>query len=305
MTKPSVMKGLAVLIVAALTAAAAERVVADQLRIDVVALDAKGAPVLDLRPAEFEVWINGFQIPIETVTFIAPGVADATRTIVVLLDDITVNQAMTPRVRQAARRLVERTSDADQVAVVSLDGAVMERSNNRDLVLKAIDRYNVRGFPIPIDAAGEHVLKTITSIARQLAEAPGGRKAIVAIGSGWLFDTPIPPPQVQRDLRAEWLDAMRATAAAHVSLYVIDPAGLGTRRVDSGASGFARETGGLAFMNTNDVKGAVDHILTELGNYYVLGVQDPPIGKKGDLRELEVKVLRRNVTPRARRAIQP
>jgi hypothetical protein len=37
----------------------------------------------------------------------------------------------------------------------------------------------------------------------------------------------------------------------------------------------------------------------------VLSVQDPPIGKKADLRELEVKVLRRGVTPRARRAIQP
>jgi hypothetical protein len=42
-----------------------------------------------------------------------------------------------------------------------------------------------------------------------------------------------------------------------------------------------------------------------LSNYYVLGIQDPPIGRKADLRELEVKVLRRGVTPRARRAIQP
>ena len=36
----------------------------DLLRIDVVALDDRGTPVLDLRPGEFEVWINGFQIPI-------------------------------------------------------------------------------------------------------------------------------------------------------------------------------------------------------------------------------------------------
>jgi VWFA-related protein len=278
---------------------------AEALRIDVVALDARGVPVLDLRPAEFEVWINGFQIPIEAVTFVAPAVANTSRTIVVLLDDLSVNQAMIPRIRDAARRLVQQTSDADRIVVVSLDGAAMERGSDRDLALKAIDRYYVRGFPMPLDVAGEHVLKTITSISRQLAEAPGGRKAIVALGSGWLFDTPIPPPQVQRDLRSEWLDAMRATAAAHVSLYVIDPAGLGTRRVDAGTSGFARETGGLAFMNTNDVNGAIDRILTELANYYVLSVQDPPIGKKGDLRELEVKVLRRGVTPRARRAIQP
>jgi VWFA-related protein len=297
---------VAVLMAAALSSAGiGETAVADLLRIDVVALDGKGAPVLDLRPAEFEVWINGFQIPIETVTFVAPGVADASRTIVVLLDDMSVSQTLIPRIRQAARRLVERTSDADRIAVVSLDGAVTEKSNEKDLVLKAIDRYHVSGYPLRVDVAGEHVLKTITNISRQLAEAPGGRKAIVAFGSGWLFDTPIPPPQVQMDLRREWLDAMRATASAHVSLYVVDPAGLATRRVDSGASGFARETGGLAFMNTNDVNGAIDRILSELGNYYVLSVQDPPIGKKADLRELEVKVLRRGVTPRARRAVQP
>jgi VWFA-related protein len=277
----------------------------DLLRIDVVALDARGAPVLDLRPGEFEVWINGFQIPIETVTFVAPGVADASRTIVVLLDDISVTQTLVPRVREAARRLVERTSDADRVSVVSLNSGVMEGSNDRDLVLRAIDRYHVSGFPLRIDVAGEQVLKAVTSISLQLAEVPGGRKAIVALGSGWLFDTPIPPPQVQMDLRREWLDAMRASAAAHVSLYVIDPAGLGTRRADSGASGFARETGGLAFTNNNDIRGVVDRILTELGNYYVLSIQDPPVGRKADLRELEVKILRRGVTPRARRAIQP
>src|SRR4026207_642714 len=136
-------KRLAVLIAAAPSGAGAATVAADQLRIDVVALDAKGAPVLDLRPAEFEVWINGFQIPVETVTFVAPGVADASRTIVVLLDDMSVTQTLVPRVREAARRLVERTSDADRVSVVLLNSGTMERSNDRDLVLRAIDRYHV------------------------------------------------------------------------------------------------------------------------------------------------------------------
>lgn len=130
----------------------------DVLRIDVVALDARGAPVLDLRPGEFEVWINGFQIPIETVTFVAPGVADASRTIVLLLDDMSVTQTLVPRVREAARRLVERTSDADRVSVMSLNSGVRE-DTDRDLVLRAIDRYHVSGFPMRIDVAGEQVLK--------------------------------------------------------------------------------------------------------------------------------------------------
>ena len=74
-------------------------------------------------------------------------------------------------------------------------------------------------------------------------------------------------------------------------------------RALSGSSGFARETGGYAFANTNDVDGAVERIMREAGFYYVIGIADPPVGRKADLRELDVRVLRRGVTVRARRAI--
>ena len=97
---------------------------------------------------------------------------------------------------------------------------------------------------------------------------------------------------------------MRVAAAAHVSLYVIDPAGVGSRRATGGASGFARETGGHAFMNTNDLNG-VDRIMRELQGMHVLSVEDPPIGRKADLREVEIKVHRRDVIARARQGILP
>jgi VWFA-related protein len=279
-------------------------VAAGQLNIEVVALDRKNLPVLDLKPGEFELWINKFQIPIQTVTFVTPSAEDG-RTIVLLLDDMAVNPTMLPRIREAARRFVNRLSPGDTMAVVTLNGDAMDMTTDRARLLKAIDDYHVRNFPMRIDDAGEHVLQTITALSRQLAEASGGRKAIVGIGAGWLFDTPIPQPYAARDLRPEWVDAMRATASAHVSLYVIDPAGVGTRPVTGGASGFARETGGYAFMNTNDATGAADRILTEMGTYYVLSVENPRVGVKDDLREVEVKVLRRGVTVRARRGIPP
>lgn len=278
---------------------------ANLLNIDVVALDNRGHPVIDLKPSEFELWINGYQIPIETVTFVTPANSEVPRTIVLLLDDIAVNPSVMPRVREAARRFVNQMSPSDSMAIVSLNGDVMESTRDRARLLKAIDGYHLRGFPIRIDDAASHVLTTIAALSRQLSEAPGGRKAIVALGTGWLFDTPIPPPTIGRDLRAEWVDAMRATASAHVSLYVIDPIGVGMRPVDAGKSGFARETGGHAFVNTNDINSAVERILRETATYYVLSAQDPPIGRKSDLREVEVKVLRRGITARARKAIPP
>jgi VWFA-related protein len=279
--------------------------VAPLLNIDVVAVNNRGVPVHDLKPAEFELWINGFQIPIETVTFVTPSNPERPRTIVLLLDDVAVNPTMMPRVREAARRFVNRLTPGDSLSVVSLDGSAMKSTDDRSVLLKAIEDYRVRGFPTRLEDLFAHVLKTVASLSRQMSEASGGRKAIVAVGAGWLFDTPIQPQTISRDLRPEWVDAMRATAAAHVSLYVIDPAGVGTRRADAGTSGFARETGGHAFLNTNDINGAADRILAELGTYYVLTAQDPPIGRKGDLREVEVKVRRRGVTARARRGIPP
>jgi len=92
-------------------------------------------------------------------------------------------------------------------------------------------------------------------------------------------------------------------AAANVNLYVIDPAGVSVARADSGGTGFARETGGLAFIATNDLNAAADRILRDAANYYLIGVGDPPVGRGADLREIDVRVLRKGVTVRARRTI--
>lgn len=273
--------------------------------IDVVAVDGKGRPVVDLKPAEFEIWINGFQIPVQNVTFVTPREGGPGRTMVLLLDDMVTHVTTLPRLREAAKHFVKRMGPADRMAIVSLDGDSMAATDDRAKLLQRIDKFYVRGVPIRRDEIGAHVLRTVTTISRQLAEASTGRKAVVAIGTAWLFDFPIPPPTVGRDLRPDWVEAMRASAAAHVSLYVVDPAGVGMRPTTGGTSGFARETGGYAFTNMNDAAGAVDRILSELDTYYVLNVENPPVGRKSDLREVDVKVLRKGVTVRARKAIGP
>jgi hypothetical protein len=190
------------------------------------------------------------------------------------------------------------------MAIVTLDGSAMELSDDRAQLFRAIDRYNPRSTGlIPMDRLGEHVLKTIGMLSRQVVEAGSQRKTIVAIGSGWVFDRPIPPARTGMEPRKEWIAAMHAMAAASVNLYVIDPAGVSIARADSGGNGFARETGGLAFLATNDLNGAADRILRESANYYMLGVGDPPVGRGADLRELDVRVLRKGVTVRARKTI--
>lgn len=96
---------------------------------------------------------------------------------------------------------------------------------------------------------------------------------------------------------------MRAMAYANAAYYVIEPSGVGMATAVGTAGGFAEVAGGHAFVNRNDLTATADGIMREAGNYYLTEVVDPPIQRKADLRELQVKSLRRGVTIRARHAI--
>ena len=277
---------------------------AGRIHIDAVAVDKNGLPVMDLTPAEVEVWIGHFRVPIESFTVVTPEANPSGRLTVLMLDDVTVNLQHIGRVREVAKRFVTTMKPEDRIAVVMLDGGTMEATNDSAKLLRTIDTYAARSRGMmPIDRLGEHVLKNIGALSRQMVEAGGQRKTIVAIGSGWIFDRPIPPATVGMEPRKEWIAAMQAMALTNTGLYVIDPMGVSVARAESGRSGFARETGGLAYLATNDLAGAADKIMREAANYYMLGVGDPPVGRGADLREVEVKVLRRGVTIRARHLI--
>ena len=293
---------LSVALISGVVTAQEAPTVPTRLALDVVAVGRNGAPVTDLTPDEFEVWIGGYRVPVEEVAFMTPETSP--RTIVLLLDNAAVGVDLAPRVKETARAFVSRMGSSDRISVMPVHGTRTDSVGDRARLMQAIDSYGVQGFPFRIEDAGEHVLRLFTAISRQLVEAPGRRKAIVAIGAGWLFDTPLPPPSL-RDLHTEWLTAMRSMAAANISLYVIDPVGL--RPIGGysfgGDSGFANETGGYAFLSTNDLRGAAEQIFAEAGTYYVLRMTDPPVQRTADLREVKVRVLRKDVTVRARRGI--
>jgi hypothetical protein len=92
-------------------------------------------------------------------------------------------------------------------------------------------------------------------------------------------------------------------ALSNASFYVIDPS-TGLHRIpDGGDIGLAHATGGRAFLSTNDINGAADKILRESANYYLVGVNAPPVGRAADLRDLEINVKRKGATIHARQAV--
>lgn len=289
------------LALALLAAAQDPAPIATRLTLDVVAVDREGLPVTDLKPNEFEVWISGYRVPVDQVAFVTPDTAP--RTLVLLLDNIAVGPELALRVKETARAFLQHVGEKDRVIVGPVQGPRIEGTGQSPQLLQAIEKYHAQGFPLRIEDAGAEVLRLLAATSARMAEIPG-RKAIVTIGAAWLFDTPLPPPNL-RDLHDEWLAAMRSMAAANVSLYVIDPVGLrpiGGYRY-GGDSGFANETGGFAFLNTNDLAGAAKRIVDESGTYYLLRMANPPVQRTADLRKVEVKVARKNVTVRARRGI--
>lgn len=268
------------------------------LRIDAVAHTRDGGPAT-ITADDIEVWLDGRRLPVESVRA-ATGDSSSGRLLVLLLDDVTIEPVMVLRVRDAAQRFARRMRPGDRVAVLPLSGAAMELTGDPARVQARIGAFNQSGGLIPVDRLGAHLLTTLAAVSRELAEAPERRKIIVAIGSGWLLDTPIPPPQVAPDVRREWTEAVRAMGRTDATYHVIDPAGVG-RTATRGSSGFARETGGEAFVNTNDIDEAVERILRDADTYYEILVKDPPFGRNAPLRELDVRSKRPDVTVRARR----
>lgn len=303
-----VLGSLTALVFAAATLAAQQAQIEPRpgrLIIDAVVVDRAGMPVLDVKPSELEVWIVGYRVPIESVTFVTPtsGVP-SNRAIVLLLDDINLNPAIVPRAREAGREFVNRMQPGDLLAIATLSGSAMEPTTDRARVLQRLDAYAPRAWGVERpDTMGAHVLETVTTLAHSLGRITEGRKTIVAIGPSALFDTPIPPPTVGRDLRTEWVAAMRALAIGNIGLYVVDPSGVGGSRTTGGASGFAREAGGIAFTNTNNMSGVADQIMREAASYYLIEVANPPMGRQMDLRALDVKLTRPGISVRARRAV--
>lgn len=128
--------------------------------------------------------------------------------------------------------------------------------------------------------------------------------------------------------------AIAAATRANVSIYTIDPRGLTTmgddditvssfanvpfagmnlgqaglnderRREQQSLQIVAEETGGVAFVNTNQFADAFDRIVDDNSAYYVLAYYPPSNKRDGKFHKIEVKTTRRGLTVRSRKGYQ-
>ena len=166
------------------------------------------------------------------------------------------------------------------------------------------------------------MLRSVERFAEWMGGLDARRKAMILLGQGIDYDT--------RDLFGdrnalalldETLRVAGAAARHNVTLYAVDPRGLPTGRrsavrtrvlVDEMSEAtwrgkqslraLAEETGGFAFINSNQFSQAFDRIVREQSTYFLLGYRAPRDAPDGRLHHIRIAVNRPGVTVNARRS---
>jgi VWFA-related protein len=299
----------------------------DLVVVSAVVRDSQNTMVRGLAKNDFEVTEDGKPVAVSTFAEVnADNLApqDDGRFVVLLMDDLATHPMYATRIKQVAHAFADRMGRRDVVSVIFINGGGSTATTSKAQVHAAIDKFKPFGTPpATMRAVAEHAIETIGDLSKQLVKLQHRRKVLVCIGPATHFN----PALRAGELEGEVGEAMKATARADVTTYVIDPLGLTpeldkrTRPIEgmplsppdadpsgnvaqgagitSGMDGFARETGGTAFANVNIFGPAVDQVWQESGTYYLLGYE--PARRDNKRHTIEVRVKKPDMSARARR----
>jgi len=285
------------------------------------------------------------------------------RVYIILLDDQHTHPLRSQRLKAAARQFVQRYMGAnDTAAVVYTSGrsdVAQEFTNSQRRLLASVDKFmgrklrsatferldeevRTRGtrqqgdrIDDPFDQERAMVARTtldsLRNLSNYLAGISGRRKAIIYFSEGVdydIFDVFATSGGASAVLQAS-RDAVAAATRANVSIYGIDPRGLGAGSDDLievqdtpqdaslnlGLSSFgnevqrsqdslrvlSNETGGFAVVNRNDMATAFERVVADNSAYYLLGYYSSNERRDGKFRKIEVKVTRPGLSVRSRK----
>jgi len=261
------------------------RVEVNYVEVDAVVTDAQGRIVTDLTQADFDVLEDGrpqkvtafslVNIPIDlparplfAAAPIEPDVQTNTtqegRIYTIVLDDLHTSFSSSARVKQFLRDFIQRSFGSnDLAAVIYTSGrgtAGQEFTNNRRLLLEAIDRFQGRRLRSealeqadarnlstqlgidpeterdlqrmdPVEAERAFEARTMLSAVRDLAGylegVRGRRKTILLVGEGVSYNIHDVFGNSSAGIVLQQAnDAVAAATRANVAIYAIDPRGL-------------------------------------------------------------------------------
>lgn len=268
------------------------------------------------------------------------------RILLIVLDDLQTDFRRTARVRAAARQFIRRHVGAnDMVAVMTTGGGAntaQDFTSSQSRLLAAVERFMGQKSRNEMLATGEGSMRDMTAMERVmkarntyetlrgvadfLAPVRGRRKAIVWFSEGVDYDIGNPSLPDSDVVRDAMQSAITAANRANVTVYAIDPRGIGAgldeaieltplpdennpmgrvfdavRNSQDSLRSVAEGTGGFAAVNRNDLNESFTRVIRENSSYYVLGYYPSPDRRDGRFRTVDVRVTRPGLTVSARK----
>jgi len=248
--------------------------------------DNAGKPVLGLKPAQFKVFEDGKEQPINFFqTEETPFAA------VILIDTSGSMEERVSMARSAAIKFLDGLRSEDNSSIYTFDSKVsliQDFSNQRDVSDKLFD-IKANGMTALNDA--------IYQAAADLSKRAEKRRAIIVLSDG---------EDTYSKRSAD--KAIKAVLSVDATIYTVDMSSTdtgGARRTQNQSvlKSFAEKTGGF-FISTpggEAMRNAFQRIVSELGSQYTLGYSPPSSSKDGKWHALEIRVSRANLTIRTRK----
>ena len=285
------------------------------IRIDVVVTDRHGRPVVDLRPAEFELLENGVPRRVADVRPRTKG----PRLFALYLDEFHVSPGESAdRVRAWATQLIDGMLEPDDTAVVMkpLDsiGTVRftaDRASLRQAVAgftgrkgdfsarSAFEEKYIGRAPAAVAAARRQIVTAaLRELAMRLGEMEADRGVVVLFSEGFAGDT-TPARGGAANLNA----VARAAARYHLAFYTFNPApeqspaDAEQGRAGAMLSWLATQTGGRA-SGAVDFDAGLGLLAQDTSAYYALTYEPPRAD--GRFHAVEIRTSRRHLQVHAR-----
>lgn len=176
-------------------------------------------------------------------------------------NDRAVLDAAIKRVREAPR--------APPLNVMAVDG---------DLTLQPLVKLNLQ------------VLETLENVIKQVESLPG-RKVVTFMSNGLLYNPQLPYYQIINERLERLITRANAGRVAIYTLHTRDLSYYARSFGNDALVHLARETGGRAIYNTNDLRAEFDRVIEENRGYYLLAYS-PGADVEGRPARIEVQVNR-------------
>jgi Ca-activated chloride channel homolog len=263
------------------------RVNTDLVVVNVTVSERGGKYARGLRLADFKLLEDGQEQKISSF-----GAEETPFAAAVLLDFSGSMEKRVSMARSAAIRFLDGLRADDVAAVYRFDSEIeqlQDYSPSRDLAPLAFG-MRAQGLTVLNDA--------ILRAAQDLSRRPEKRRAIVVLSDG--YDT---KSSASKD------KALAAAFNAGVTIYTVDMSAPETSSIQARALAgsvlrdFANKSGGRYISTPGGqlLREAFQSIIEELGNQYTLAYRPSNRARDGRFREIEIKLSRPELTPRARK----